>query len=1223
MKKFLFFFSFFILILISQSAYAATITVCPSGCDNSTIQDAVDAASAGDTILVGDGTYNENLLVSTSVNIRSVNGSNATIINASDPTDNSIYIVADNVNITGFTIQGANDNTFAPAGIYLDGASNTNISNNKITNNYDGILIDDFLANTDNNIITGNNISLNDGIGIFFFTSISSNNLIYNNYFSSNGLGNADDFFGGNFWNTTKTTGTNILGGPFIGGNFWDDYIGADNGNGTFPHNISFDGIGDTQIPYDSGGFVTGGDYLPLVIPDLTPPIFANVKNTTISDTSAVIVWFTNEISDTLIKYNTSAGSYNFTESDSTFTKFHSIVLTNLNPNTTYYFVINSTDPSGNSNQSIEYSFKTGNFYTVCSPTGCDYTTIQGAINNLSSGNKVFVFNGTYNENVVLNKSLTLQGQDRDTTTVDCGTGTCISVDAVGANITGFTVQNGTYGINVNNSNYTTIRNNLVQDNRYAGILLTNSPYSRVIDNDAINNKLYYGIGIKSSAGLFIENNNASSNTFGIFLTQSCDVTVKDSTTNDNSYYGIYLGSLSCSFPPYSNIITNNTVSRNYFGLFGTLINSVNISYSDFLLNIYSGIYLNIGSNTIIQGGTLQAGSTFTTTPPGARVIVDKTWESSDNNFTYTINIDNFGVDSDTFSINVTNVDGVAYSMNESDVTLIPGETATRTLTVGDGTVGDFKMIVEAISKNDSTVMDSIKTTTIVTGSPSNDSVIQNSSIPNSKVTDSAVYNSNITNSSITRSIINNSNITGTNLSDVILENAEVNNGIMSSGNITIEGIKYEVITSISLSQLIVGRDLEDSTLVGVNGTELNVTAANANTSFQISAGGDYIGGTLRIQRSVIVPAGTPDQTNNVGGYSDILVSNNLEEGMNWTYIIMNYNQSEVDAKNLIESSLRLQFYNETSLTWETIIPGGVNTDENYVFANLSHFSRFGIHGNIKPTSQPVSSGGGGDSYKKSTPTVIPSFGTIKISSNDVPNLITQLGYQNQEFHVTPPELLGVLGALDIFSTTPEMADSLTDKRVIVKEIKGIEGDHFTLTSEYVLRKYSKGSPRVIIVRSDIGADSCASVAYAKAIGVPIIIVKTDEIPSIIQTTLDRLNTQETIIVGGTQAVSAGVETSLPTPTRLWGRNRFETAVKLAKALMEIQTTDTIVITDGQDPDMTSVMIAARYGAPIIYTNGEELPPETRAFLEEYKFDRVIIIGIPNIAENEIKIRVG
>ena len=43
--------------IVCGTAGAATITVCSSGCDYTTIQAAVNAASAGDTIIVGDGTY--------------------------------------------------------------------------------------------------------------------------------------------------------------------------------------------------------------------------------------------------------------------------------------------------------------------------------------------------------------------------------------------------------------------------------------------------------------------------------------------------------------------------------------------------------------------------------------------------------------------------------------------------------------------------------------------------------------------------------------------------------------------------------------------------------------------------------------------------------------------------------------------------------------------------------------------------------------------------------------------------------------------------------------------------------------------------------------------------------------------------------------------------------------------------------------------------------------
>lgn len=50
-------------LLLAGSANAASLTVCPSGCEYSSIQKAINASSNGDTILVNSGTYFENVNV--------------------------------------------------------------------------------------------------------------------------------------------------------------------------------------------------------------------------------------------------------------------------------------------------------------------------------------------------------------------------------------------------------------------------------------------------------------------------------------------------------------------------------------------------------------------------------------------------------------------------------------------------------------------------------------------------------------------------------------------------------------------------------------------------------------------------------------------------------------------------------------------------------------------------------------------------------------------------------------------------------------------------------------------------------------------------------------------------------------------------------------------------------------------------------------------------------
>ena len=92
--------------------------------------------------------------------------------------------------------------------------------------------------------------------------------------------------------------------------------------------------------------------------PDTAPPEIYEIKIYNITQTSIVIEWNTNELSDSLVKYGTSS-SYSQEINNTILTKTHSIKITELMSNTTYYFCIYSTDASFNSNSSGEKEFDT------------------------------------------------------------------------------------------------------------------------------------------------------------------------------------------------------------------------------------------------------------------------------------------------------------------------------------------------------------------------------------------------------------------------------------------------------------------------------------------------------------------------------------------------------------------------------------------------------------------------------------------------------------------------------------------------------------------------------------------------------------------------------------------------------------------------------------------------------------------------------------------------
>ncbi len=85
----------------------------------------------------------------------------------------------------------------------------------------------------------------------------SNYNTIYNNYFNNTQNALVTGTSTGNVWNTTKTAGQNIIGGPFLGGNYWATPDGTgwsqthyDIGDGfTVPFDITGDGLNVDQHP--------------------------------------------------------------------------------------------------------------------------------------------------------------------------------------------------------------------------------------------------------------------------------------------------------------------------------------------------------------------------------------------------------------------------------------------------------------------------------------------------------------------------------------------------------------------------------------------------------------------------------------------------------------------------------------------------------------------------------------------------------------------------------------------------------------------------------------------------------------------------------------------------------------------------------------------------------------------------------------------------------------
>lgn len=186
-----------------------------------------------------------------------------------------------------------------------------------------------------------------------------------------------------------------------------------------------------------------------------------------------------------------------------------------------------------------------------------NYSTIQAAVDDASPGDTVFVYSGTYYENVVIDKTINLTGENRDTTIINgSGFGDVIEVNVNYVNITGFMVTgSGSYyndaGIKTNSVSFVSIENNNISFNQYQGIFLTPiSNNTKIFNNIISNNK--QGIHVMGYNNN-IQNNYIGSNN-GSGIIDGYNNIIKCNTIVHNG------GGINS---PENSLIINNTISFN------------------------------------------------------------------------------------------------------------------------------------------------------------------------------------------------------------------------------------------------------------------------------------------------------------------------------------------------------------------------------------------------------------------------------------------------------------------------------------------------------------------------------------------------------------------------------------------------------------------------------------------------------------------------------------
>jgi len=250
------------------------------------------------------------------------------------------------------------------------------------------------------------------------------------------------------------------------------------------------------------------------------------------------------------------------------------------------------------------------------------YRNVTSALAHATTGDTINAHNGTYYENLLINKTVSIIGEDRNATVIDGkGAGIVVGILADGVVLRSCTVRNsGTWdlGIVVGKVSNVTIEENMI--NNTGGIFLSLSNRSTVNENIISHN--WFGIRLLMSDGNSLTSNVIENNHEGITLYDVSNSIIRNNTLSDNVYnldisgehLSHYMNSIDstntingknvCCITNREDIIINSSTFPN-IGYLG-IVNSTRIKIENVnLTDNKQGILLAFTSNSTIENALL------------------------------------------------------------------------------------------------------------------------------------------------------------------------------------------------------------------------------------------------------------------------------------------------------------------------------------------------------------------------------------------------------------------------------------------------------------------------------------------------------------------------------------------------------------------------------------------------------------------------------------------
>jgi len=199
-----------------------------------------------------------------------------------------------------------------------------------------------------------------------------------------------------------------------------------------------------------------------------------------------------------------------------------------------------------------------------------NYSRIQDAVNNASTGDTIFVYSraSPYYENIIIKKNnIQLIGENKYSTIIDGNNVShVIEIMADFVTVKGFTIQHS---------------GSIEYPDYDAGVYLNYpSHYNNITDNIVIDN--LNGICLHGSKNNTISKNFVSNNVKGFLIFADSVFNIICQNDVENNDYGFYIG-----FTVYNHIIENNIANNTEFGMYFYFVHLLTIQNNNFINNTH------------------------------------------------------------------------------------------------------------------------------------------------------------------------------------------------------------------------------------------------------------------------------------------------------------------------------------------------------------------------------------------------------------------------------------------------------------------------------------------------------------------------------------------------------------------------------------------------------------------------------------------------------------